>query len=103
DVCSSDLSWKLPCEPAKATAWSLPNTCTYTCVSASHWVGLIFPGSPRGHHHPLPPPAGRPRRRRRAPPLLPRAAAAACMFISAVDFLSAVSFGGELRGDLAYR
>jgi hypothetical protein len=39
------------------------------------------------------------RRRCRAP--LPRAAA--CMFISTVDFVSAVSFGGELRGDLAYR
>src|SRR5215472_18209360 len=38
------LSWKFPCEPAKATAWSLPNTCTATMVIASHCVGLILPG-----------------------------------------------------------
>jgi hypothetical protein len=34
----------------------------------------------------------------RSPPRRP-----ACMFISAVDFLSAVSFSGELRGDLPLR
>src|SRR2546429_9243884 len=38
------FSWKFPCEPAKATAWSFPNTCTATMVSASHCVGLILPG-----------------------------------------------------------
>src|SRR5205807_1050125 len=38
------LSWKFPCEPANATAWSFPNTCTATMVSASHCVGLILPG-----------------------------------------------------------
>src|SRR2546429_3165942 len=30
------LSWKFPCEPAKATAWSFPKTCTATMVRASH-------------------------------------------------------------------
>src|SRR6266403_3586209 len=30
------FSWKLPCEPANATAWSLPKTWTATIVSASH-------------------------------------------------------------------
>ena len=34
----------MPWLPAKATAWSLPNTCTATIVSASHWVGLTLPG-----------------------------------------------------------
>lgn len=29
---------------AKATVASLPNTCTHTMVSASHWVGLTLPG-----------------------------------------------------------
>src|SRR6266478_2331659 len=38
------FSWKFPCEPANATAWSFPNTCTATIVSASHCVGLILPG-----------------------------------------------------------
>src|SRR5262249_31945313 len=38
------LSWKLPWEPANATAWSFPNTWTATIVSASHWVGFILPG-----------------------------------------------------------
>ena len=38
------LSWKCPCEPAKATAASLPNTWTQTIVSASHCVGFTLPG-----------------------------------------------------------
>ena len=38
------LSSKLPCEPAKPTAASLPITCTQTIVIASHCVGLTLPG-----------------------------------------------------------
>ena len=38
------LSWKLPCEPAKPTVASLPNTWVATMVMASHWVGLTLPG-----------------------------------------------------------
>ena len=38
------FSWKFPCEPPKATATSLPKTCTATIVIASHWVGLTLPG-----------------------------------------------------------
>ena len=38
------LSWKLPCEPAKPTVASLPNTWVATMVIASHWVGLTLPG-----------------------------------------------------------
>ena len=30
--------------PAKPIAASLPKTCTHTCVSASHCVGLTLPG-----------------------------------------------------------
>ena len=38
------LSSKLPCEPPKATAASLPKTCTQTIVMASDCVGLTLPG-----------------------------------------------------------
>jgi hypothetical protein len=38
------LSSKLPCEPPKATAASLPKTCTQTMVMASDCVGLTLPG-----------------------------------------------------------
>ena len=38
------LSSKLPCEPAKPMAASLPITWTATMVIASHWVGLTLPG-----------------------------------------------------------
>ena len=34
----------MPCEPAKPTVASLPNTCVATMVMASHWVGLTLPG-----------------------------------------------------------
>ena len=38
------LSSKLPWLAAKPTAASFPITCTATIVTASHWVGLTFPG-----------------------------------------------------------
>ena len=38
------LSWKLPCEPANATAVSSPMTWMQTITIASHWVGLTLPG-----------------------------------------------------------
>src|SRR5260370_350267 len=38
------LSSKLPCEPAKPMAASLPMTCTETMVRASACVGFTLPG-----------------------------------------------------------
>ena len=38
------LSSKLPCEPPKPIATSLPNTCTHTIVIASDCVGFTLPG-----------------------------------------------------------
>ena len=38
------LSSKLPCDPAKATAVSLPITWMPTITTASSWVGFTLPG-----------------------------------------------------------
>ena len=38
------MSSKWPWLPAKVMAALLPNICTQTWVSASHWVGLTLPG-----------------------------------------------------------
>ena len=38
------LSSKLPCEPASATAVSLPSTWIAIITNASHWVGFTLPG-----------------------------------------------------------
>mmetsp|Transcript_37604 Transcript_37604/g.87931 ORF Transcript_37604/g.87931 Transcript_37604/m.87931 type:complete len:213 (-) Transcript_37604:689-1327(-) len=61
------FSSKCPCAPAKVIAAWLPTTCAQTIVSASHCVGLTFPGmielpgsfsgresSPRPERGPLP-------------------------------------------------
>ncbi len=41
---SITLSWKLPWEPAKATAASLPMTWATTIIVASEITGLTLPG-----------------------------------------------------------